>query len=123
MQVWLVFAASWAICATLALAVLLARQSEALRLPVMGNPVTPEERKALEDLADAESTIADLRTRLKHAAQERDRAVRDEAQMRAELWSREKRLRDIRRLLDRAPEQAPTADAETVELVGIDRAG
>jgi hypothetical protein len=98
----LITVSTWAVIATVAVAVLVSQRGADAFLN-LANPVSPEERQAMEDLNQANEVIADLRCRLKHANQERDRATRDEAQIRSDLWTREKKLRDIGRILDRDP--------------------
>jgi len=93
-------------------------RADAGRFPELFSPISSEERKAREDLTDAESVIGDLRVRLKHAEQECARAKRDAKEfadecndLRAVQWG-------IRRLLDRCPEP------EAVAVTGLEeRAG
>lgn len=116
---------TWAIVATVALVVLVGQRSEALKFPQLSTPISSEEQKALDDLKQANEEVKDLRIRLKHAEQERDRAVRDERMWRLRGWRWERKERELRRVLDRddGSDVPAPADADTVELETVGRAG
>ena len=101
------------------------RNSDALRFPELSTPISSEEQKALDDLSILRSKLDDALTRLKHAEQERNRAVRDEKQMRLRGWRWERKERELRRVLDRDDGgDVPEPVAAAVELVGTcERAG